>query len=236
MKALPIPETYEDGLKYWPYRKSLAAVREHVVDHAPMNATVLDVMCGPGYLLGQIAKRRSDLSLAGVDIDERYVPYGRATYPGVSFEQGDVLAWKPESTFDVVLCTGSLHHIPYAKQEDAIAAIAAMVRSSGFAIISDCYVDDFEGEIERKLAAAKLGHEYLVETIRNGAPDKVVEWTVDILWNDVLEHEYKTSVEKRLLQLKKHFTDVLTSRIWPSHSADTGYGDYVHICTPGNWD
>ncbi|MEK7109287.1 MAG: class I SAM-dependent methyltransferase [Patescibacteria group bacterium] len=229
MKRLPESEIYERGLSYWPYRTSLQAVLEKVVNSTPAKASLLDVMCGPGYLLGQIAKKRSDLTLHGIDIDKRYVQYGRKKYPDITFEKGDVLKLQPGCRFDVVVCTGSLHHLPYNRQEDGVVAIASMVKPDGFVIISDCYVDDYNDETERKVAAAKLGYEYLKETIENGAPDPVVEWTADILWNDVLMHEFKTSVAKRLPMLQKHFAAVMTSKKWPAERSD-GYGDYIHTC------
>lgn len=229
MKQLPESEVYEEGLLYWPYRASLEKVLDYIATHAPKCGDVLDIMCGPGYLLRRIAQKRSDLILMGVDIDERYVSYGRKTCPDVSFEQGDVLNWGPLISFEVVVCTGAVHHIPYEQQEAALANIASLVSPGGFAIISDCYVDDYSDEIERKLAAAKLGYEYLAETIRNGAPDKVVEWTVDILWNDVLMHEFKPSLAKRLPVLKKCFGKVITLKPWPTIESE--YGDYIHICS-----
>jgi 2-polyprenyl-3-methyl-5-hydroxy-6-metoxy-1,4-benzoquinol methylase len=230
MKPLPEALIYEEGLKYWPYRVSLQMVLDYIVAHAPQKASLLDVMCGPGCLLGQIAQKRGDLSLKGVDIDERYVSYGSETYPGVSFEQHDVLDWFPGPRFDVVVCTGAVHHIRYEEQEMALASIASMVKPrSGLVIISDCYVDDYSNETERKLAAAKLGYEYLTETIRNGASDKVVGWTADILSNDVLMHEFKPSLAKRLAMLNMCFNKVTTFKPWPT--VESGYGDYVHICS-----
>ena len=137
MKQLPEAETYERGLAYWPYRTSLQKVLEKVVSSAPRDGTLLDIMCGPGYLLGEIAKKRGDLSLAGIDIDERYVEYARNMYPGCTVIKGDVLNDKPFVGVDVVICTGSIHHIPYAQQPDAIKNIASMVKRDGLVIISD---------------------------------------------------------------------------------------------------
>ena len=219
---------YEKGLLYWPYKTSLQVVLDKINEFAPKKGCLLDIMCGPGYLLGQIADKFPNLELTGVDIDQRYIQYGHQTYPKAYFEEGDVLTWQPSKKFEVVICTGSIHHVPYEEQEDAIANISSMVTPGGVAIISDCYIDDYSNEMERKLAAAKLGYEYLCETIQNGAPDDVVSWTADILWNDVLKKEYKSSLAKRLSILKKYFHKVETIRAWPTQ--EESYGDYVHIC------
>ena len=227
---LPESELYEKSLRYWPYKKALRIVTEYIVNRAPEHGSLLDIMCGPGYLLGEIVKKRKDLQLTGVDIDKRYVTHGRETYPDTSFIKGDVLRWRPKSRFDIVVCTGALHHISYGNQELAVSNISTMVKPGGFAIISDCYIDDYSDEIERKLAAEKLGHEYLIATIRNNAPNKVIAWTVGILSNDVLKKEFKTSLAKRLPVIKKHFGSVKTFKTWPE--AESEYGDYIHICYP----
>lgn len=229
MKPLLEAELYEKGLQFWPYKASLKRVLDDVATFTPKNGRVLDIMCGTGYLLSQIKRCRTNLELVGVDIDDRYVEYGRKAYPSVSFEQGDVLTWQAEP-FDVVMCTGALHHVPYAEQEKAIANIASLVKPCGCAIIADCYVEGYTDEVSRKLAAARLGYEYLQETIRNGAPGDVLGWTVDILSNDVLGHECKTSVARRVSVLKKHFKKVDNLRMWPIDIEPTWYGDFIHFC------
>ncbi len=227
-RQLPESEVYEKGLLYWPYRESQEFVLGKIAELAPQSGKLLDIMCGPGNLLGRIAKIRPDLKLTGVDIDPRYIQHGCETYPRISFEKGDVLTWSSSSLFDVVICTGAIHHLPYSQQEAAIANIASVVGRGKLAIISDCYVDDYTNEIERKKAAARLGYEYLRETIQNGAPDEVIAWTIDILWNDVFLKEFKPSLVKRLPQLTKYFREVVTVKTWPA--GESGYGDYVHVC------
>ncbi len=69
MRQLPESEIYEEGLRFWPYKDSLQGVLERVIKYAQQNGTLLDAMCGPGYLLGEIAKKRPDLKLSGMDID-----------------------------------------------------------------------------------------------------------------------------------------------------------------------
>ncbi|OGD62436.1 hypothetical protein A3F39_01890 [Candidatus Berkelbacteria bacterium RIFCSPHIGHO2_12_FULL_50_11] len=227
---MPESEVYEGSLPFWPYKDSLASVVKLINKNAPQKGALLDMMCGTGYLLGEIAKKRPDLRLIGVDIDDRYVSFSRKTYPGVNIEKGDVLKWHPQSAFDVVICTGSLHHVPYDRQEKAVANISSLVKPDGFVIVSDSYVDDYSNEFERKNAAAKLGYEYLKETIQNKAPNPVVEWTIDIMWNDVLMKEFKTSLRKRLLIFEKYFAVVDTMKTWPAIESD--YGDYISILRP----
>lgn len=228
MKGLPDSEIYELEMKYWPYKTSWQKVLEILIKQSPRNGMLLDVMCGPGYLIGQIAAKRKDLKLSGQDFDKRYISYSKKSYPGATFVLSDILDWKSDQLYDVVTCTGSVHHIPYELQARVVKNIASFVKPGGFAVISDCFIDDYRNEKERKLAAAKLGYEYLRETIENGAPDEAIVPALDILWNDVMREEYKTSTVKRLPAYEKAFRKVETIKTWPEF--DSGYGDYISIC------
>lgn len=228
MKQLPDSKIYELELKYWPYKASWEKILEIVVKQTPKNGALLDMMCGPGYLLGKIAKKRKDLNLFGVDTDQRYISYSKKTYPGIKFEKDNVLIWQPKELFDVVACTGSLHHIPYEKQAEVIKKFASMVKPDGFVLISDPFIDDYKNETERKVAASKLGYEYLKDTILNGAPDIAVTPCIDLIYNDVFMDEYKDSLKNRLPKYKKVFKNVETIKTWPNFESE--YGDYISIC------
>jgi 2-polyprenyl-3-methyl-5-hydroxy-6-metoxy-1,4-benzoquinol methylase len=227
MKSLPPPETYEGELAYMPYKDSLKAVEDVICSRAPKGGRLLDLMCGPGYLLGRIAERRGDLTLYGVDLDKEYIEYARRKYSGLRLGVGDVLDRSGGSDFDVVICTGAVHHLPYKRQEEFIKNFSSFIKWEGFGLISDCYVDDYDSEKERKLAAAKLGYEYLRETIGNGAPDDVVAATAEILCNDVMKEEFKTSLAKRIPLFRKYFGKVELFKTWPCE--DTEYGDYYVV-------
>lgn len=227
MRELPESEIYELGLKYWPYKKSLEETLGYIRENAPKGGTLLDMMCGPGFLLNEIYKERSDLSLSGVDIDPRYITYGQKKYPAITFQEGDVLTWKTDKLFDVVICTGSLHHIPYEQQEQAVSQMVSMVKPDGSILIADVYIDDYADEVERKLSASKLGYEYLKETIQNSGSDPIVDFTIDILWNDVFMKEYKTSIQKRAPIFNKYFNEIHRIKTWPNFKSQ--YGDYISI-------
>lgn len=225
---MPDAQTYEKSIEHWPYKESVAFVIDRVADRAPRNGRVLDIMCGTGYMLGKIAEKRRDLTLVGVDISAEYIDFARATCTEVDFKVGDVCSWRAPP-FDLVLCAGAVHHVPYAEQPAAIENIAALTREGGLAIISDCYIDSYKGEMARQFAAAKLGHEYLRSAIRSGAPREVIDWTMEIMRNDVQKIEFKDSIENRVPLFERCFKDVAAYKMWPGKTS--GYGDYIHICS-----
>lgn len=227
MKGLPDSKIYEQELEYWPYKASWNKVLDYICQNTPKNGYLIDLMCGPGYLLDKISKKRKDLLLKGTDIDKRYIVFAQKKYPHIDFELRDVFSLKEKKQFDVIICTGSLHHIQYERQEEVVKIMASMVKPEGFVLISDCYINNYSNEQERKIEAAKLGYEYLKGTIQNGAPEVVIEPCIDILWNDVFMKEFKTSMKKREIIFKKIFKDIETLKTWPTFKSE--YGDYITI-------
>lgn len=228
----PSPELYERCLKYWPYRESLKTVVEIIANQTPRGVNLVDLMCGTGFLLARIVERRPDLKLHGVDKNEEYIAYAKDQYPTFNFKVGDVLTCKPRQKFDIVTCTGALHHIPYLKQERVIERIARMMKPKGLAIVSDCYLDGGDqNEADRQIAAARLGYEYLRETIENGAPDEVMDATIDIMRNDIFEKEFKTSFPEKMPIFERNFWDVTLYKTWPGTevSPTIEHGDYIHV-------
>jgi len=118
--------------------------------------------------------------------------------------------------------------LPDDKQEQFLTMIPSLLKPNGFVIFADPYIDDFTNIEERKLAGAKLGYEYLVTTIKNGAPDSVISAAVDVLYNDVMGFEYKTSVKKLEAMVKNLFSEVEMHKTRPEINSE--YGDYYMIC------
>jgi ubiquinone/menaquinone biosynthesis C-methylase UbiE len=133
-------------------RRLYRRLAQDIADVAPDNATVLDIGTGPGVLLVELARRRPDLRLTGVDLSPDMVaaakrnltPYAvRATA-----QVGDVteLAFA-DSSFDLIVSSLSLHH--WDDPEAAVPELARVLRPGGRVYIYDFRFAPFE-----KLAAA----------------------------------------------------------------------------------
>ena len=105
-----------------------ARIADDLVDVLPEGADVLDVGTGPGVLISELAGRRSDLHLVGVDLSADMVSAaqrnlsefgGRATA-----QQGDVVDLPfAAGTFDLVVSSFSSHH-----WDDPVAAVPELAR------------------------------------------------------------------------------------------------------------
>ena len=228
MKDLPRPEVYEQEFLYMPWENLIEEIANLIRNIAPRDGKVIDLMCGPGWLLRKIARTRPDLCLTGVDINEEFIAHAKKKLRNVEFQRADVLTWEAQEKYDIVLCTGGIHHLPYEKQAIFIRKTRMLLHSSGTAVFADPIIDDFRNEKERQLAAVKLGSQLLSAVIEKQATEEIIRACIDILSNDVLGYEFKTSLIKTQHLYKKVFSQVETKKVWPRKQSD--YGDFYFIC------
>lgn len=107
-----------------------------------VEGTIIDVGCGPGYLLQVIAKEIPKSRLIGIDISREMIERARANfnligYEGrIEFKQGSASDLPfDDSTQDFVVSTGSLHH--WADPQSAFNEIYRVLRPGGQMLILD---------------------------------------------------------------------------------------------------
>ncbi|HYU84569.1 MAG TPA: class I SAM-dependent methyltransferase [Kribbellaceae bacterium] len=122
---------------------------------APHGAAVLDVGTGPGVLLAELARRRPDLELTGIDLSADMVAAanrnlsrfgGRATVLAASVTDLPF----PDRSFDLIVSSFSLHH--WDHPEAAAPELARVLRPGGRLQIYDFRFAPFD-----KLATAARG-------------------------------------------------------------------------------
>ena len=123
-----------------------------VAGGAPQGGAVLDVGTGPGVLLVELAARRPDLRLAGIDLSADMItaatrnlePFGDRAHA----RAGDVTRLPyPDSSFDLVVSSLSLHH--WDHPEAAVPELARVLRPGG-----RVHIYDFPSAPFDKLATA----------------------------------------------------------------------------------
>jgi ubiquinone/menaquinone biosynthesis C-methylase UbiE len=107
---------------------------------APQAGALLDVGTGPGVLLVELARRRPDLSVTGIDLsadmaaaaNRNLAPFGARATARV----GDVTDLPfPDRSFDLVVSSLSLHH--WDDPEAAVPELARILRPGGQLYIYD---------------------------------------------------------------------------------------------------
>ena len=121
-------------------RRGYRRLAADVAATAPEGADVLDVGTGPGVLLVELARRRADLRLTGIDLSADMVraaqrnlrPYGDRATALV----GDVSGLPfPDDSFDLVVSSYSLHH--WEHPEAAVPELARVLRPGGRLCVYD---------------------------------------------------------------------------------------------------
>lgn len=116
-------------------------------------ASVLDVGCGVGDLFGYLDDVRSAKPrYHGVDISPGMVARAREKYPNGRFEVANILDWRPEPRFDLVVSIG-LHctHVPDAAavlEQDLRQQFALCRVATHACLLSDRY-DGYRPEVLR---------------------------------------------------------------------------------------
>jgi ubiquinone/menaquinone biosynthesis C-methylase UbiE len=131
-----------DRISRWPQFKLLRwFVVNELKSHHPKGILV-DVGCGPGYLIAAIAKSLPHLSIIGVDIAEEMVQKAARNLDSlglaekVSFRQGDIRALPFEAnSLDFLISTLSLHH--WSEPKQALQEIERVLKPGGQFLIFD---------------------------------------------------------------------------------------------------
>ncbi|GIJ11628.1 class I SAM-dependent methyltransferase [Micromonospora andamanensis] len=131
-----------DRMSRWALRGLYRRVAEDVAAVAPESATILDVGTGPGRLLHELADRRPDVTLTGVDPSPHMIQVAERTATSrslghrVRFQIADVANLPhPDGSVDVLVSTLSLHHWPDLPA--AATQLARVLRPGGHLMIYD---------------------------------------------------------------------------------------------------
>lgn len=96
-------------------RRVYRRIADDIALAAPHGGNLLDVGTGPGVLLVEIAKRRPDLRLTGVDLSEDMVAVAERNLRGIGTARIGDAAELPfeDDSFDMIVSSFSLHHWEY---------------------------------------------------------------------------------------------------------------------------
>lgn len=104
---------------------------------------VLDVGCGTGTLALEIASRVGGAGrVTGIDPSPEQIARARAKaarrHMPIEFQEGVIERLTfPDQTFDVVLSTLMMHHLPHSLKRQGLAEIARVLKPRGRLVIAD---------------------------------------------------------------------------------------------------
>jgi ubiquinone/menaquinone biosynthesis C-methylase UbiE len=141
------------------FRGKIRELRKRTADLARIQPgeQVLDVGCGTGTLAIEVARRVGRAGrVAGVDPGTQQIARARAKaarrHMPIEFQMGVIEQLPfPNSTFDVVLSTLMMHHVPTPLKRQGLAEIARVLKPGGRLVIAD-----FKRKQERQGRAARF--------------------------------------------------------------------------------
>jgi SAM-dependent methyltransferase len=136
---------------------SLAGVRS--------GGSALDVGCSSGYLVRKLAAAAGPAGhVTGVDPSQAAIAHARRrARPGVAFAVGAAQDLPlPDSAFDAVTCTLTLHHVPARQRAAALGEMYRVTRPGGRLVLADFDVSGrplplHGGGVRMRRAAATVG-------------------------------------------------------------------------------
>jgi SAM-dependent methyltransferase len=87
---------------------------------------VLEVGCGFGDLGAYLQANAPGVQYVGIDISARMIDEGRKVHPNLDIRHADVLSWKPEHSFDVVMAQGIFYLLGEDAERKSLKLIATM--------------------------------------------------------------------------------------------------------------
>lgn len=139
-----------DQKRFWPFYFSNAAVLQTV--NPQESSSILDVGCGTGILLQQMAQLNKGLNLCGLDISPKMVEVTRAKLGTLAkVQQGSANNFPyADNMFDYVTCATSFHHYP--NPDNSLREMFRVLKSGGKLVV----LDPFTNGRPRKVICAIL--------------------------------------------------------------------------------
>jgi SAM-dependent methyltransferase len=134
------------GPRKWLNDRYYAIIKGAIPDEC---VSVVDIGCGVGKLANSLASYKS---VIGVDSSEEAIKKASQLYPSLKFEVGDIRVWRPPSSVDMVLSTGSYYHFPKEERIKCLHHIKSYLNHNGLLLIvygwdihfdykTECYPD-----------------------------------------------------------------------------------------------
>ena len=156
-----------------PDNKYIQAINDHT---ALTGTTVLEIGCGTGRMTGDIAKYAA--KVVATDLDETVLEQARRNITAENVEficTPDGFPNFPEQSFDLVIYTLSLHHIPPDKMVENLNHSGQLLKNSGKIIVIEPGNRGSYLEIKNRFGAGS-GDESAVKTAAISAMQNLDGW------------------------------------------------------------
>lgn len=167
--AATYDERYHSAVVYQEMDDRLVSILlEHIRKGGIEAPDVLDLGCGPGSMTGKLLKIPG-IRLTGVDLSPAMIARARERFPHVNYivDDAEFMSFEDE-TFDVVFCSGVLHHLPSI--EMALREVHRILKPGGIFIVREPNHDNFAARFPEVAFAHLCLKHYLYNALRKKYP------------------------------------------------------------------
>ena len=199
---------------------------------------VLDLCCGTGLPLIDIATHPHVANLLGVDISESYLEFAKsrfASVPNARFMLHDaVTAPLQEASWDIVIMASAYHHVDDDRKQIFLHKVRKLLADDGVVVVGENILPPYDYASKISYAdAVRLFYREVLQTAERDRPlppdirgliERVAQYGVDG------EYEYKTDLQRFLEFLGAANLEIHAVRkVWPFSGplAMTTGGNYV---------
>ena len=172
--------------------------------------SVIDVGCGDGKVIKEIAKRFPNARSAGVDYSEQAISLARLIVPNVTFFRHNIVESPLEEKFDIAVSVEVVEHIPPSELNQFISAMARLINPGGKLILTTPHKNQPMPEKHyQHFDKESLGHyldsEFVVEQTLyiNGKSTFQTRFISRLLWNRFFILSEKRIVKMLYLMLRR---------------------------------
>jgi SAM-dependent methyltransferase len=149
-------------------------VEERIVPRLPERPSLLDVGAGPGTVARRLAPRFGSLTL----LEPNREQLAGFELPGVEVLHDTLERFRASRTYDVVLCSHVLYHVPIPEWGGFVDRLLALVEPGGFCVIVLGAANGQNYELHRDFTRTVITSEQLLAALKQKQlPHEVVRVT-----------------------------------------------------------
>lgn len=142
--------------------------------------SICDLGCGTGWLSHDLAKFGS---VTGVDLSPDGIELAKKRWPGVHFEAQDILRWRPEKRFDLVVSSEVIEHVD--DQAGLVDTVSAILEPNGYLILTSP-----NARVRRWWDMSESGGQMLENWLTTRAVANLLRQEFDVLWHETFILDY----------------------------------------------
>lgn len=109
----------------------LKAIAQLMPNFLGQDIKICDLGCGRGWLSAELTKFGS---VTGVDLSPKAINAASQRWPNVRFLSADILTWRPDESFDLIVSSEVIEHVPSPKQ--FAETIHHLLRKGGYLVLT----------------------------------------------------------------------------------------------------